>query len=104
MLSYELYDIVMRYILGDMSLSELQNWLIPREPWILRRPESDDSDLVGAIEHGFVMIDHGVMTEEKVKEELSDEIHGKAILVGDKPESSITLSAANTNFLAYIEY
>lgn len=100
MLSYELYDKVMQYIVGEISVSELEEWLVPRYPFLLRDPESDDSDLIGAIELGLAEMGSGIRTEEELKEELKDEIHGKTILVGGVPGqgSSVqtTSSVVNT--------
>lgn len=70
MLSSELRDKVQEYIESKISLEQLEDWVVPREPAFLKDPASLDADLIVAIELGLADISDSVTTEEELRNAL----------------------------------
>lgn len=76
-ISSDLLDKVNQYLDKQISFSELEEWLVPREPSLLRESESDDSDIIGAIELGLAEMSAGIRSEEEVRDLISREVREK---------------------------
>ena len=59
MISSELFDKLFQYFDREISASELEDWIIPRSYSIMENPESDDSDILAAVELGLVDMSAG---------------------------------------------
>jgi hypothetical protein len=72
MLSYELEKMVLQYIRCEITIEQLEDWLVPRLPVFLRLPHSSDSDVVAAIELGLAEMSDEIRNEAEFREFLSD--------------------------------
>lgn len=72
MISLELNEKVRDYLDEEISIQELEEWLVPREPIFLSQPDSEDEDIISAIELGLAEIDTEIRTEEEFRNFLSD--------------------------------
>ena len=72
MLSYELWDMVLRYAEASITVSELEEWLVPREPDIMRDPHLADADVVAAIHLGLAEMSEGLRTEDDLRNYLRE--------------------------------
>jgi hypothetical protein len=72
MLSYELEKMVLQYINCEITIEQLEDWLVPRLPVFLRLPHSSDSDVVAAIELGLAEMSDEIRNEAEFREFLSD--------------------------------
>jgi|GEM_PF-1393186 len=70
MYSQELKDQVIRYIDNEISLRELEEWIVPRTPMYIHDPESDDADLIAEIELQLAEFADGLRDEGNIKDEL----------------------------------
>ena len=67
----ELCQIVQAYVQGEISRTELENWIVPRLQELLD-PKSRVQDLVAEIELGLAEFSHGDVSEEELKRGLSE--------------------------------
>jgi hypothetical protein len=72
MLSYELEEKVLQYVNYEISLEQLEDWLVPRLPAFLVFSDSSDSDVVAAIELSLAEISDGIRTEDELRDLLFD--------------------------------
>ncbi len=70
MLSSELRDIVQEYIESKISLEQLEDRIVPHEPFFLKDPASPDADLIATIELFLAEISDNVATEEEFRNAL----------------------------------
>ena len=70
MLSSEVREKVTEFVESNISLSELEEWLVPRLPSFMREPYSADSDVVAEIELGLAEINDGIRTTEELRNNL----------------------------------
>ncbi len=98
MISSELFDRLFQYFDREISASELEEWIIPRSFSIMGNPESDDSDILAAIELGMVDMGAGSITEDEFREILRQEVHIKTETVwADYPASNVHIVTGSSN-------
>lgn len=78
MISPDLMDQINLYLDNQITVSDLEDWLVPREPWLLRNPISDDANFVGVIELGLAEIGSDIRTEDEFRETLRQEVLNKS--------------------------
>jgi len=72
MLSLELRDWIARYISTEISLEELENWVVSHLPELAADPHSDDSALAAAVDLCLAEYSDGIRTEEEIRHYLRD--------------------------------
>ncbi len=75
MISPKLLKKVNQYILGSISLYDLEDWYIPRLVEFISDLDSDDAKIMGIIELSLVGINDGICTEDELKKELNGAVH-----------------------------
>lgn len=74
MISSKLYEQVRKFIEGEISLRELENWYVPQIVSYRNNPDSGDYDLVISIEHALAEYSDGLIDLDDVKATLSEAI------------------------------
>ena len=64
MLSKELREKMIAFSELEISIKELENWLVPRLPFLIGTPLSSDSDVVAAIELGLAELNRSIRSED----------------------------------------
>ena len=64
MLSYELRKVIYEFIQSNITVQQLEEWLVPRLPTLIKKHDSSDADVVATIELGLAEMSDGVRTEE----------------------------------------
>ena len=72
MVSLEIRDRIARYLSFEISLEELENWVIHHLPELAADPQSDDSALAAAVELCLAEFSDGIRTEEEIRSYLRD--------------------------------
>jgi hypothetical protein len=70
MLSFDLSNKVTEFVESVITMSDLEEWLVPRLPMFLTDPHSDNSDVVAAIELGLAEVSNGIKTVDEFRHEL----------------------------------
>lgn len=105
MISFELSNTISQYITSEISLEELENWLVPRLPAILRSPETEDAGIVAEIELGLAEISNRYWTEEEFRimlNELLMEHTTEFVSLIREPEPA-TSTGTSTSYYTEIE-
>ena len=74
MLSLELRDMIARYISAEISLEELENWVVRHLPELAADPQSDDSALAAAVELCLAEYSDGIRSEAEIRRYLRDSL------------------------------
>jgi len=74
MLTPELKQKIIDYLRQEISLQELEEWMIPYESHFLADPDSADADAVSAIELCLAEWSNGLRSEENVRRLLREVI------------------------------
>lgn len=64
MISSALRDKILEFTQKRISLSDLEEWLVPQIPILISDPDSAESDLVAAIELGIADSEAGIRSSE----------------------------------------
>jgi hypothetical protein len=80
MLSFELTDKILQYVDSTITIAQLEDWLVPRLPFLARNSEGEDSDLVAAVELGLAELGNGIRSEDNLRNFLRKVIQEKASL------------------------
>jgi len=72
MLSSDLRDKALQFVETSITLSQLEEWLVPRLPFFLRTPDSVDANVVAAIELGLAEVSSGIRTQDEFRDYLKD--------------------------------
>jgi hypothetical protein len=67
LLSCELKDKVLQYVEREITVEELEDWLVPRLPLYATREDTPDSDLSAAVELGLAEMNDGIRTEDEFR-------------------------------------
>lgn len=95
MLISELQEQVFRYIDGIVSLSNLEDWYVPRLPMLVTSPYTEE--LVSTIELGLIEIGSGLKSEGEFKELLQEFIREHNTIRIQYPETDIVISTSASN-------
>ncbi|HLB48125.1 MAG TPA: hypothetical protein VJL59_14050 [Anaerolineales bacterium] len=71
MLTQDLRDKIQQYIKSAISLTDLEEWIVPRLPVFIASAHSADADVVSAVELGLAEINAGLRTEKQLQEYLA---------------------------------
>ncbi len=63
MISSDLYTQIVQYIEATISKMQLEDWFVARLPAFLRFPDSEEADVISAIELGLAEMGAGIRTE-----------------------------------------
>lgn len=101
MLSYELKDQIAKYIDGEITFGQLEEWYVPRLPLFLQAPDSADADMIAEIELAAADWSAGSYDEAEVRRILADAMAQYPIAaVSSTNENSysskVTLGSAST--------
>ncbi len=66
MISSVLRDKILEYIQKRISVTDLEEWLVPQIPLLIADPDSAESDLVAAIELGIAEFEAGIRSDENL--------------------------------------
>jgi hypothetical protein len=72
MISLELREKILHYINKDITLEDLEDWLIPKLPIYIKSPDSTDSDIISALELGLAELSNGIRSEEELRTYLKE--------------------------------
>ena len=67
MLSFELKDKILQYADSKITLQDLEDWLVPRLPIFLKKPQTADADIVAVVELGLAEITNKIRTETEFR-------------------------------------
>ena len=65
MLSSDLRDKVLQFVESSITVSQLEEWLVPRLPFFLRSPDTADANFIAAIELGLAEMGSGIKTKNE---------------------------------------
>ena len=68
MISLELRDKVYQFVEGEISATQIEEWVVPRLRLFLESVESADADVVAAIELGLAEMSDGIRTEVQFRD------------------------------------
>ena len=92
MLSYELNEKITKYLNQEISLPELEEWIVPRLPYFLQLPQSGDAEVISAFELGLAEMTNGTKTEagfnELLTQALSEQVNIRYQLGDSRTETS----------------
>lgn len=91
MLSLELRDRIALYISGDISLHELEDWLVPNLPALIQDPVSAEADLVAAIELCLAEYSAGFRDEDYVRNYLREALLKHNTISFTYPSNQVTI-------------
>lgn len=100
MYSKELRDQVIRYIDNEISLHDLEEWLVPRMHRFIQNPDSDDADLIAEIELQLAEYSDGLRDEGQVRQEMKSFLAFIKAYYPEKPKS-YSETRASTRFEKY---
>ena len=104
MISSDLMDQITQYLNNQITINDLEDWLVPREPWLLRDPISDDADIVGVIELGLAEMGSGIRSEEEFRDFLRNSISAPVIPVwAEREELELSIVTGSSNTVLPVE-
>lgn len=95
MITSELQEKVFHYLDGMISMSDLQEWYVPRLPMLLTSPYGEE--LVSTIELGMIEVGSGLRSEDQFKELLREFIREHDIIRIQYAEPDIVISMGASN-------
>jgi len=95
MFTSEFQEQVFQYIDGIISLSNLEDWYVPRLPMLVTSPYTEE--LVSTIELGLIEIGSGLKSEGEFKELLQEFIREHNTIRIQYPETDIVISTSASN-------
>ena len=104
MISSDLYDIVRQYLESSISIHQLEEWIVPRLPDLLSKPDSDDSKLVATIELGFAEINNNNIDENEFRSWLNNELRDHNVVMVDfSDQQNTSINSTTTSNKIYTE-
>jgi len=96
MISYELKEKIQQFVDSEISVEELEDWLVPRLHLFIRDPDSDNANIVAAVELGLSELSSGIQSVEDFRKSLNDElVDFAAIFIQNPSDISVTTGSNN---------
>jgi hypothetical protein len=95
MLTSELRKIIIDYLDSKITIAELEDWLVPNLPILIRVPDSTDTDIVSALELGIAELNSGLRDHNELKEYLLEVLREVTIKSIYPITSTTTISSSN---------
>lgn len=96
MISVEVNDKIHQFLEGQITLHELDDWIVPYLPCLAVDPHSADMEIVSVIELGIAEIDDGISSEEILRNQLLNLIKNINLMYeGDPCNESLMSSSSN---------
>lgn len=96
MLSYELSEKVTKYLDKEISLSELEEWIVPRLPIFLQSPQSSDAEVISAFELGLAEMTDSIRTEDEFRKLLQQALSEQSEISFQQTPVVTQISASNS--------
>jgi hypothetical protein len=98
MLSSGLRNQLFQFIKSDISLSQLEEWYVPRLAYLLRSPTSDDAEVVASIALGLSELKSGIIDEEGFRSSMQEALREhKTIWVEDNLDVNTIITTSGTS-------
>lgn len=94
--SLEIFEKLNDYLARQITLWDLESWLIPRLPLYLQNPDSPAGRLAGTIELCLSELQGGIRTERSIKKLLSQQATPEPIYLKPYPEHTIANEATSS--------
>jgi hypothetical protein len=104
MISLELRDQIFQYIYEDITLEQLEDWVVPRLPDFLKFYDSTDADIISAIELGLAELNNHNWTEEKFRTYLNEALQELIVMVQFTAEPNILTTSGSSNKTSDFNY
>ena len=105
--SLELKDMVSKYINREISLDDLEKWLLPNLYQFVENPDSDTANLVAAIELCTAEYQLGERTEDDIRNYLRKALNENNVtfinFIDSPTPQIISGSSSNTDLYAFTE-
>ena len=95
MITSELQEQVFRYIDGMISISDLEEWYVPRLPMLVTSPYT--TELVSTIELGLIEVGSGLGSEDEFREALKEFMREHNTIIIQYPETDMVISTSASN-------
>jgi len=98
MISSELRDKILEFIQSKVTIQELEEWLVPRLPALIKYPESSDADVVSAVELCLSEYDLNIRTWEDIVQYLSQILQDHSVVMTNifSNQNSLTQTASSS--------
>ena len=109
MISFELLNKGQQFINKEISVHELEEWIVPRIHIFMVPAESDNADLVATIELGLAEIGEGIIEVDDLRRTLTDRLREPIFVVSqdfsdlDQWNSTGTSSTIYSENITYID-
>jgi hypothetical protein len=106
MFTPELREQVQMFIDGKIGVEQLEDWLTPKLHQFVQDINSEDADLIAAIELGLADLSHGDQTEEELGIYLADVLKEPDISIIYSMNNPIITSGSNllqTHYGAWVD-
>ena len=91
MLTSDLREMAYQYVDNRISMQDLEEWLVPNLPMFLASPESDDADIVSAIELGLADVSNRTRTQAEFRQDLKNALdEHREVMLTPMIESNVT--------------
>ena len=74
MISANLREMLMRFVDGNAGVRDLEEWLAPSAPELIRDPGSDDAQVVAFVELSLVEYGEGIKGEDSLRQSVGAEL------------------------------
>lgn len=85
------------YLRQEISLSELDRWIIDNLGFFLAEPRDSSSDLAGAIQRWLAEMSHGHRAEREFRQLVEDHLRRQKTVVLSLGENFLTATSSNSN-------
>ena len=97
MLTSELFSVVDQYLARDITLEELEDWLVPRLPFFFKLPYSSDTEFVAEIEMALADMSNQTQTEDGFRSLLKNLLEQVQVVWVEYPTENETNYTESSN-------
>lgn len=102
MISLELSDKIYEYIYTEITLEQLEDWLVTKLPDFLKQFDSTDADIVSAIELGLAEINNQNWTEDKFRAYLKDALQEVSVIFEVPTVQAVQITSGSSNLTSEV--
>ena len=97
MITSDFYEIILQFIDAKITVQQLEEWLVPRLPSLVRIPTSVNANTAAAVELGLAELNAEIRTITEFRQYLKDILEDHPFIQFVFPKNSIPIITSSSN-------
>ena len=96
MITSELRDILTRFVSSELSVEQIEDWIVPRLATLIEHPDSANSQVAAAVELALAELSTGIRSEAEARSLVKEALDEQRLTWVEYPEGTAEVTTSAT--------